>query len=154
MEERMALLSDKDQKTLKDLFGKRLTEDVNLTYFTQHDSVLSVPGLECEYCRETRDLLEEVSALSDHIHVTIKDFVKDEEEAKRMGVERIPAIVMEGKAKGRVNFYGIPAGYEFSTLIEDLLDLSSGEPDLQDTTLKAMESVQQDVHIQVFVTPT
>jgi len=154
MEERMALLSDKDQQTLRDLFAKRLTEDVNITYFTQHDSVLVVPSLECEYCKETRELLEEVSALSDHIKVTVKDFVKDEAEAQRMGVQRIPAIVMEGKAKGRVHFYGIPAGYEFSTLVEDLFDVATGETDLQAASLQAVENIQQDVHIQVFVTPT
>jgi len=150
----MPMISEKDQQTLRDLFGKRLLQDVTVTYFTQHDSVLSVPGHECTYCRETRELLEDLDGLSDKLHLEVKDFVADEAEAQKLGVTRIPAIVLSGQNKGTVRFFGVPAGYEFSTLVEDLMTVSGGEPDLLDSTKQALADLQQDLHIQVFVTPT
>lgn len=150
----MSLISAKDQQALRELFAERLQQEVTMTYFTQHDSVLSVPGQECVYCRETRELLEDLQALSDKLHLVVKDFVHDEAEAQQLGVTRIPAVVLSGQNKGTVRFYGVPAGYEFSTLVEDLLTVSSGAPDLMDSTNEALDALTQDIHIQVFVTPT
>lgn len=150
----MSLISPKDQQMLRELFAQRLQQDITLTYFTQHDSVLSVPGQECAYCRETRELLEDLQALSDKVHLEVKDFVRDEAEAQQLGVTRIPAIVLSGQNKGKVRFFGVPAGYEFSTLVEDMLTVSSGAPELMDSTKQRLDTLQQDLHIQVFVTPT
>ena len=150
----MPLISAKDQQTLRELFAERLQSDVTITYFTQHDSVLIVPGQECSFCKETRELLEEVVELSDKLHLDVKDFVRDEAEATQLGITHLPAFVLSGQNKGRVRYLGIPAGYEFSSVVEDLLDVSSGAPELTEPTRKALDGLQQDLHIQVFVTPT
>lgn len=150
----MAFISAEDQQTLRDLFAKRLQHDVTITYFTQHDSILIVPGHECATCRETRELLTELQDLSDKLHLDVKDFVRDEAEAHQLGITRIPAFVLSGQNKGQVRYFGIPAGYEFSTLVEDLVDVSSGAPELLDATRQALDGLQQDLHLQVFVTPT
>lgn len=150
----MPLISPKDQQALRDLFAQRLQQDVTITYFTQHDSVLSVPGNECAYCRETHELMDDLQELSDKLHLEVKDFIHDEAEAQQLGVTRIPAVVLSGQNKGKVRFFGVPAGYEFSTLVEDLLTVSSGAPELMDSTKQALEGLTQDLHIQVFVTPT
>ncbi len=150
----MPLISPKDQQALRELFAKRLQQDVTITYFTQHESVLSVPGYECAYCRETHELLEDLQGLSDKLHLEVKDFIHDEAEAQQLGVTRIPAMVLRGQNKGTVRFFGVPAGYEFSTLVEDLLTVSSGAPELLDSTQQALDGLTQDLHIQVFVTPT
>lgn len=150
----MALLSPQDQQTLQALFAKELQNDVNITYFTQRESVLVIPGRNCEYCEETRELLEEVTGLSEKLHLDVKDFAQDEQEAKELGITRIPAFVLQGQAKGKVRYFGIPAGYEFSTLIESLLDVARGTTALSEKTRTALAEVDQDLHIQVFVTPT
>lgn len=150
----MALISQQDQQMLQTLFAQELQNDVTITYFTQRESVLIVPGQECDYCKETRELLEEVTALSEKLHLNVKDFVRDEQEAQQLGITRIPAFILQGSAKGAVRFFGIPAGYEFSSLIEDLLDVSKGTTDLSDKTREALAKVDQDLHVQVFVTPT
>jgi glutaredoxin-like protein len=150
----MALISQQDQQTLQALFAQELQNDVTITYFTQRESVLIIPGQECDYCKETRELLEEVTALSDKLHLNVKDFVRDEQEAQSLGITRIPAFILQGNIKGKVRFFGIPAGYEFSTLIEDLLDVSKGTTDLSDKTRETLSKVDQDLHLQVFVTPT
>jgi glutaredoxin-like protein len=147
------MISPEDQHTLQQLF-EGLEGDVTITNFTERESLLIIPGQECDYCKETRELLEEVTALSEKLHLETKDFVHDKREADSLGVTRIPAFVLQGRAKGSVRYFGIPAGYEFSTLIEDLIDVSRGTTNLSDTTRQILATVDQDLHIQVFVTPT
>ena|SRR5215831_15746844 len=106
------------------------------------------------FCKETRELLEEVTDTSDKLHLTVKDFVRDEQEAQALGITRIPAFILQGHARGAVRYFGIPAGYEFSTLVEDLIDVSKGTTKLSEKTRQALTTVDQDLHIQVFVTPT
>jgi alkyl hydroperoxide reductase subunit AhpF len=147
----MPMISPEDQQTLQKLF-EGLEGDVTITNFTQRESLLLIPGQECDYCQETRELLEEVTALSEKLHLEMKDVVRDKQEADNLGVTRIPAFVLQGRAKGAVRYFGIPAGYEFSTLVEDLLDVSKGTTNLSDTTREALATVDQNLHIQVFVT--
>src|SRR6266516_2038749 len=120
----MALISPEERQTLKTHFEQELQDDVNIIYFTQRESVLIVPGQECAYCKETRELLEEVTDISDKLHLTVKDFVRDEQEAQNRGITHIPAFILQVHTKGSVRYFGIPAGYEFSTLIEDLIEVS------------------------------
>ncbi|HVB22802.1 MAG TPA: thioredoxin family protein [Ktedonobacteraceae bacterium] len=149
----MSMISPEDRKTLQGLFAG-LESDVTITYFTQHDSPLLVPGQECQYCKDTRVLLEEVTDISEKLHLNVKDFVRDEQEAQQQGITHIPAFVLQGQNKGQVRFFGIPAGYEFATLVEDLLHVSKGATSLSDKTRDALKAVNQELHIQVFVTPT
>lgn len=150
----MALISPQDHQTLEALFSRELQQDVSITYFTQRESVLIIPGQECAYCKDTRELLEEVVTISPKLHLTVKDFVRDEQEAKSLGIERIPAFILQGQTSGTVRFFGVPAGYEFATLIEDLIDVSKGKTDLSEKTRQALSAIDQDLHVQVFVTPT
>jgi alkyl hydroperoxide reductase subunit AhpF len=53
-----------------------------------------------------------------------------------------------------VRYFGIPSGYEFSALIEDILNVSRGETDLSSEVRNELSKVSQDAHIQVFVPPT
>jgi glutaredoxin-like protein len=150
----MALLSPQDQDFLRKHFETNLTDDVTIDYFTQRESKLFIPGIECMYCKETRQLLEEVAELSPKINLDVHDFVAEEAMANAESIERIPAFTLKGKAKGAVRYFGIPSGYEFSSLIEDLVDVSKGTTDLSKQTLDALAGLKEAVHIQVFVTPT
>ena len=53
-----------------------------------------------------------------------------------------------------VRFIGLPGGYEFSTLLADIIDVSKGRTDLSPAARVAVQAIQTPVHIQVFVTPT
>ncbi len=150
----MSLLNTDLQHKLSNLFGKGLANPVTLHFFTQGVSVLSVPSLECDTCQEAGELLTEVTALSNNLKLETHDFVAEADLAKRLGVERIPAIVLEGKNKGTLRYYGVPGGYEFSLLVEDLLDVSKGSTQLGASTLKGLAAINSPVHIQVLVTPT
>ncbi len=150
----MGLIPQEDQQFLREHFARTLQNDVTLVFFTQRESKLTVPGQPCQYCKETGELLEEIASLSDHIKLQTYDFVRDEAEAKKYGVDKIPATVVVGPQNYGVKFYGIPSGYEFSTLIEDIVDASRGTSGLSEKGRQELAKITQDTHIQVFVTPT
>lgn len=149
----MPLLDEKVRKQVSAAFAG-MKNPVRLVMFTQGDG----GALECEYCEQTRELVQEVGALSDQITVEVKDFTGDAALAERYGVDKIPAIVVlsdgETPKDHGIRLYGVPAGYEFSTLIEDIRMVGSGEPGLSEGTLKSLKMLTRPVHIQVFVTPT
>ena len=64
------------------------------------------------------------------------------------------AIVVRGAKDYGIRFYGIPSGYEFNTLIEDIVAVSNHEHGLSDDTVARLSDLEQPVHMQVFVTPT
>jgi alkyl hydroperoxide reductase subunit AhpF len=113
----------------------------------------------CEYCADTRQLLEEVVALSDKLSLSCYDLEQDAGLARSYRVDKAPAIVITGQDGGQVvdygiRFYGIPAGHEFSALIQALMLVSDGDSGLQQETRTALHELTQPVHLQVFSTPT
>ncbi len=147
----MPLISAQDAELLRNEFASHLVDPVKLVMFTQ--------TIECQFCAETRQIVEEVAALSDRITAEIYNFVTDKAVADRYGVDKIPAIAILRVEEGQdrdygIRFYGIPSGYEFTSLIEDILDVSRGESGLQARTRQAVAGISSPVHLQVFVTPT
>ncbi|MDZ7373027.1 MAG: thioredoxin family protein [candidate division KSB1 bacterium] len=142
----MPLLSERDKKAIRERLAG-LKDPVKLVHFTQE--------LECQFCRETRMLLEELTELSDLLTLEKYNFVTDKEVAQKYGIDKIPAtIVMSPSKDYGIRFYGIPSGYEFASLLEDILMVSQGDSGLQPETRKALGAISRPVHIQVFVTPT
>ena len=142
----MPLLQDKDKKIIETQFQEELVNPVRLVNFTQ--------AMECQYCAETRQLAEEVAALSDKIELEVYNFAIDKEKVEEYGVDKIPAIAVVGQKDYGVRFYGIPSGYEFSSLIEDIVDVSRGEVELLPATRETLAEIAEPLHFQVFVTPT
>ncbi|MFQ6044432.1 MAG: thioredoxin family protein [Candidatus Poribacteria bacterium] len=141
----MPFLKDSDKEHVKERF-ENLVGKVKLIVFTQE--------MECMYCQETRELMEEVASLSDKIDVEVYDFVKDERKVEEYKIDKIPAVVVEGAKDYGVRFYGIPMGYEFISLIEAISTVSTKESNLSRNTRAELRKLKQPVHIQVFVTLT
>ncbi len=146
-----ALLSEEDKKYLIDLFHKEMSSDVKILFFKSDNKD------ECQYCDITQQILEELAELSEKINVEIHDFDTDKNAAEKYKLEMIPAIVMldEQGNDMRIRFYGVPSGYEFSTLIEDVIATSKGgKVELSPTTLEILKELDRPIKLQVFVTPT
>jgi glutaredoxin-like protein len=109
---------------------------------------------ECQYCAETRQLVEEVADLSDQLEAEVYDFVADKDAVKEYGIDKIPAVAVIGEQDYGMRFYGIPSGYEFTSLLEAIRAAAGGEPDLSEETRAYLSELTDPVHIQVFVTPT
>jgi glutaredoxin-like protein len=141
----MDILKEEQKKQLKEGF-EELEGDVKLVVFTQE--------IECQYCEQTRGLMEDIAELSDKITVEIYDFVADKDEVEKYKIDKIPAVAIEGEKDYGIRFYGIPAGYEFVSLIDAITTVSTGETGLSDETKTALGQLKDDIHIQVFITLT
>ncbi|HIE30734.1 TPA: glutaredoxin [Candidatus Poribacteria bacterium] len=141
----MPFLKDADKEHVKQHF-ENLDGKVKLIVFTQE--------MECMYCQETRELMEEVASLSDKIDVEVYDFVQDKQKVEEYKIDKIPAVVVEGEKDYGVRFYGIPMGYEFMSLVEAISTVSTEESNLSQNTQKELQKLKRPVHIQVFVTLT
>lgn len=152
----MGIIGADDAAQLKDIFAQQLTGDVTLVHYTQRESKLIVPGIvPCATCRDNLQLLEELVDLSDHLNLEVHDFKAEAESAGGRGIDKIPATVVRSADGGeRARFFGVPAGYEFTTLLEDILEVGGAGPQLSPESAAAVEGLADDVHIQVFVTPT
>jgi glutaredoxin-like protein len=142
----MGLLPESHIKRLKADLSQTLVNPVTLVVFTQE--------IECDYCKEARELSEEVASLSDRITVQVLDLLKDKEKAAECEVDKVPAIIIVGQKKSHIKFYGIPAGYEFNTFLKDIVMASKGQTELSTETRAALSMIKSPVHVKVFVTPT
>ncbi|MDG6928432.1 MAG: thioredoxin family protein [Nitrososphaerota archaeon] len=140
----MPLIDDETRPRVADLLSKRMKDEVKLVVFTQE--------FECDYCRENRELMEELASLSDKVKVEVYDMARDADRAREFGVANIPATVVDGNRN--VRYFGVPSGYEFSSLLDDLIDASRRATDLSPASRERLKAISKPVHIQVFVTPT
>jgi alkyl hydroperoxide reductase subunit AhpF len=75
-----------------------LTRPVRLVLFTQEHA--------CAPCREQRQLLDELAALSDKLTVEVHDLVADARLASSYRVTRVPATAVVGEHDIGVRFVG------------------------------------------------
>jgi glutaredoxin-like protein len=149
------LIPLREQEFLREKFSHELAGRVRIDFFTQKETSLLVPGRQpCQYCKPTRQMLEELSALSDRISLRQHIFEEDKQAVARFDVARIPAIVFHGGDGRWLKYYGLPGGYEFVTLVETIVDISRGISYLSDRVRKRLRKLESDVRIQVFVTPS
>lgn len=143
----MRLMDTDTQDQVRNLLAA-LQSPVTIHMFTQE--------FECGYCTETRQIAEEVAELSEQVTLQVHDFVEDQALAEEMGIDKIPALAINGENDRDygIRFYGIPSGYEFTSLLEAILAVGTGENELDASTLEFLDNIESPLHIQVFVTPT
>jgi len=110
---------------------------------------------------EVKRLIEELATLDSKLSVEAKNFVIDEDRAKELKMHHIPGIaVLRTGEDGApdidygVRFFGLPMQYDFSVLLDAVIDVSKGESGLEPATLEALQALETPVHLQVFTTPT
>ena len=144
------VLNDQIIKQIEEAFAE-VKEPVQVLFFGSKDN--------CDYCNETKQLLEEVTALSDKVEMSVYDMQDNADVAKQFNVINAPGIVIAAKDNEEVKnlgvqFSGIPSGHEFSTLITDILIVSKRESGLDEKTREFLKNLTEPLHLQVFVTPT
>jgi len=142
----LSLLPNDKKEVLRNELKEKMVDPVSIIMFTQE--------IECRFCSDTRQLVQEFQTLSDKIKVEVYDFMADGDKAKQYGIEKIPALAIVGKKDYGVRIYGIPYGYELQTLVEAIVNVSKGTTDLSEKTRSILADVKAPVHIQVFVTLT
>jgi len=120
----MSLISESDQARLREDFAK-MTRSVRLLFFTQ--------TFDCETCLQTRQVLDELPALTARIAIDEVNFVLEKERAFQYGIDRVPAIALIGQddagneRDSHIRFLGTPSGYEFISLIRAILLVGGGD---------------------------
>jgi alkyl hydroperoxide reductase subunit AhpF len=154
----MALLSSADQEKLREAF-KEMTRSVRVLFFSQ--------AFGCETCVQTRQILDELPALSvtsapssspAKISIEEVNLVLDHDRAKQYGVDRAPALALlydDPDAKdSRIRFLGAPSGYEFVSLVQAVLLVGGRSSTLTESSRQRLAAVDRPITLQVFTTPT
>ena len=140
----MELIREEDKKYLREEFSKGLIRDVELLYFADKND-------QSDYNLAMKTLLLELVELNEYLTLTVKD-CSDKEEREAEGLELCPAIKVKSVRKGFVNFYGMPAGYEFSSLVEDIIDMGSDKLVLPDDVIEEISEIDYPIDLKVFIT--
>jgi glutaredoxin-like protein len=141
----MSLINDGDAQEIREVLSE-MVSPVKLIHFTQE--------LNLEYGREAKQLVEELAGFSDKLSVEVYNFLLDKERVAEYGIDKVPAtIIRNGKDYG-IRFYGIPAGYEFSTVLDTIVDVSKADSRLKPESREKLAAITEPLKLEVFVTPT
>ena len=144
------LLNEDIQNQVREAFSA-LKEPVHVLFFGTQE--------QCYACEDTLQLVKEVTALSDLLKLSIFDVDQDAAVAQNYNVTLTPGLVIageddDGPVDYGIRYAGIPSGHEFSSLIQDILLVSSRDSGLSTQTRDFLAELTEPVHLQVFVTPT
>ena len=144
------LLDVRIVEQIREAFAQ-LKEPVQLLFFGSKEN--------CQYCEETRQLLEEVVAIDNKLGLEVYDLQEHAETARKFNVNKAPMIVIaardgEETADLGIQFSGAPSGMEFGTFINDIILVSGRDSGLAEQTRTFLRNLEKPIHLQIFVTPT
>ncbi len=165
------LLNDSICEQVKEVFDAQLKHPVEVLFFG------SANEEKCAYCNDTRQIVEEVVAISDKLHLSYYDLDENAQIAKTYHVNKTPTLVIAGRGGDElsdegtlieqssihgqssihdygVRYVGMPSGHEFSSLIHSLILVSGRDSGLKPQTRQFLKELTKPIHLQVFVTPT
>jgi alkyl hydroperoxide reductase subunit AhpF len=104
-------------------------------------TLLAAGGREIDTGAETLAVLEDVCSLSDRVTL---DVVEHDEPGPWPRTIIGPGL----------RYLGMPLGYELTTLVHGILEAGRTEPSLTEASRERLASLERDVAIDVYVTPT
>ena len=104
-------------------------------------TLLAAGGREIDTGAQTLAVLEDVCSLSDRVTL---DVVEHDEPGPWPRTIIGPGL----------RYLGMPLGYELTTLVHGILEAGRTEPSLTEASRERLASLERDVAIDVYVTPT
>ena len=138
-------MGEPTQKKAAEILAK-LANPVRLVLFTQENG--------CQFCKEATGLAQELAGLSDKLSVEVYDLQKDSAKAAEYRADKVPAICVTGDKDYGIRYYGVPAGYEFSTLLALVELVGRRDSGLGPEARAKLAGLASPVDLQVFVTLT
>jgi alkyl hydroperoxide reductase subunit AhpF len=141
----VALFDDDDAAQVRELLAE-IERPVELRLALGPEETPLPGARDIDFAHEARRIVEGIAELSDgRVTATVVDG----------GDERYPAIAVlpEGEDVG-VRYYGLPWGYELGTLIGGVRDAGRRALPLRPESVEALASLDRDLSVEVFVTPT
>jgi alkyl hydroperoxide reductase subunit AhpF len=149
----MAILSDQVKRQLQDRFAEHLNGPVQLTLYTRPGTgrLILPSGMGCATCDDARQLVEELQeAAPDLVHLRVVDVSTEDSD-----VTEVPTLTVAFPGEpARIRWQGLPAGFEFATVVDAVERVSSGAHGLADATVEALAELTEPVDVMVFATPT
>jgi alkyl hydroperoxide reductase subunit AhpF len=100
-----------------------------------------------DFSGEAQRLVDELAALAPRVTVRVEE--------RPDGFDRFPAIsVRPGGEDAGVRYDGLPWGYELSSLIGAIREAGRRGSSLSPESVEALLALEDDVAVDVFVTPT
>jgi alkyl hydroperoxide reductase subunit AhpF len=140
----MTALGERDAAAVRDVLA-RLERDVEVRLelgpTATPVTLLAAGGREIDTGAETRRLVEAVCAESDRVTLTVEEHVE-------------PGPWPRTTIGPGLTYLGMPLGYELTTLVHGILEAGRAAPSLSAESLGRLGTLERDVTIDVFVTPT
>ncbi len=133
-----------DGRKQLDKYFKLFKDPVELVVFTED-------GTNDAYNEYMVKFVHDLDRLSDLI--TVKEYDLESEEAKKFGVETSPTLLLNPDTY-HIRFLGAPLGEEGRSFVQAMLMVSTGDSALSDTSKDILEKLDEERHVQVFVSPT
>ena len=148
----MPAMDEKTREALRRRLHESLRDDVELTLYRRPDTGRLVLPTDygCQTCDVTQEVAQElVDASSGKVKLAIVDVVDSGLD------EPVPMLTVgEPGSNARIRFQGLPSGYEFASLLEAVERVSARDAGLTDSTSSRLATLESEVEVMVFVTPT
>ncbi|MBI4351305.1 MAG: FAD-dependent oxidoreductase [Elusimicrobia bacterium] len=139
------IMDEKIKEELKPVLAE-LKSPVRLLFFTRRN--------DCPTCERQEELLRELCSLTDKLRLETHDAVLDGDTARNYRIDKTPATAVVGEKDHGIRFYGLTAGYEFTSLLEAIMLVSGGRTDLDPLLEEMVRKIKVPVHLEVMVTLT
>ena len=125
-----------------------LSRGVRLALYTRVD--------DCDTCADTREIVDDIAALSPHIDVDVHGI---DEAGGGPGLDHASLIVVlrqtgDDYVDVGVRLVGAPLDHELTSLADAILTVGGATPALAADSVARLATLARPVHIQVFSTPT
>src|SRR5262249_3233426 len=149
----MAILTDQVKRQVHDRFAEQLSGPVQLTlYMRPGTGRLILPtGLGCRTCDDARQPVHDLKeAAPDLLQLAVIHG-----DVHGADVREVPTLTLAPPGEPpRIRWLGLPAGYEFATVVDAVERVSTGDHGLSSATVEALGALTEPVDVMIFATPT
>jgi alkyl hydroperoxide reductase subunit F len=142
----MPLLRAEVETTVREWFAE-LERPVELVVALGPEKTPRAGAGDIDFGTEMVRVCEGLAELGDDVSYRVED--------EPAGFPRFPAVSIrpDGRDAG-IRYDGLPWGYELGSLVGAIVEAGREEPTLRPESLAALEELDRDVALDVFVTPT
>jgi alkyl hydroperoxide reductase subunit AhpF len=149
----MSILNEQVKQQVRERFAERLSGPVQLKLYLRPGSgrLILPSGMGCPTCEEARELAEDLQEVApEQIHLEVIDVTTQDSD-----VTELPTLTLAFPGEEpRIRWQGLPAGYEFATVVDAIERVSTGEHGLSEATVQRLAEVSEPLEVMVFATPT
>ena len=138
------LFDEETEKALREIFEKLPRKLNDYLVITSNPS-------ECATCSEAVHLAKELMRITgDKLVFNIVE--QNDDIKEKLAVRYVPAFIYDTR-KRNIRYYGLPSGQEFAPFIYIHQYIATGQVNLSREARETVESIENPVHIKIFVTP-